>query len=147
MRALPKSRYLPRDSVGLVTFQIYLICCLLMLSILDKSKILLSDKDVHIAIVEVEESDYSRVGWYLSLVSKFVTSVAGNDCSRQWKGMEVNLIPAQNTHFRYWRMNISFQCMLTKQCVTHYLPLDGFHIPNLSSLGNLGTKPNYFPKR
>ena len=29
----------------------------------------------------------------------------------------------------------------------HYLPLDDIHIPNLSSLGILGTKPNCFPER
>ena len=29
----------------------------------------------------------------------------------------------------------------------HYLLLDGIHIPNLSSLGILGTKQNYFPKQ
>ena len=34
-----------------------------------------------------------------------------------------------------------------KQLLTHYLPLDGIHIPNLSSFGILRTKPNYFHKQ
>ena len=62
-------------------------------------------------------------------------------CKRGRWGSKERYLP--NALVLFIRRNESRPCPNSK----HYLPLDGIHIPNQSSLGTLSTKPNYFPTR